>query len=278
MIDYQKATGRMLRKLRLKRGLTLQAAEERLHCSAASLSRKERGEVEITREDIRRVIKAYGLNSGEAQCLWSAAGLLPEPVGTTPLPSYDIRELAEALLPGMNFPALIVDQWGYVRAWNQAMEELWSITRLALPKPHVVDIVCAEQARERLGELWESRVWLVVNYFYRRTLPLSADPAFATILSDLEARWGEMFIRMWREVHDDQAMHKHLGGGSKGAVLNAHPSPFGVIDFLVVNGRFHFPQPYELSINIPSGAESQERYRKFRELIGEDHLYFAEEE
>jgi transcriptional regulator with XRE-family HTH domain len=278
MIDYQKATGQLLRELRAQRGLTLQAAEERMHCSAASLSRKERGEVEITREDIRRAIRAYGLNPSEALRLWSTAGLLPEPVTTSPLPGYDIRDLAEALLPGLNFPALIVDEWGYVRAWNQAMEELWSITRLGLPGPHIVDIAYSDQARERLGELWETRMWLVVNYFYRRTLPRSADPALAVILAELEERWGEKFICTWHEVHDEEAMRKHLGGASIGAMLNPHPSPFGVIDFLVVNGRFHFPQPYELSINIPSGAESQERYRQFRELIGEDRLYFAEED
>jgi transcriptional regulator with XRE-family HTH domain len=272
MMERERITaGQVLRNLRQQRGLTLKQAAAALHTSAPVLSRKERGEDAIERHDIRLAVRSFHLTPWEAYELWTSAGFIPEPA--LPLErAYDQRELAQALLPNIAFPAFIVDVFGYIGAWNQGIEAIWAPSQAESPRIHVVDDLFSARLRARLGARWEPYVARSLKIFYHKTLRVANQPAFKALLEELYARHGEEFVRKWNEAQN--GIGSALPSDISGTIV-VHESPVGLIEYLVTQSVFQLPQEYELIVYVPFGADNQERYRMFKATMGEHRLYFG---
>lgn len=263
--------GQILRTLRHQRGLTLKQAAAVLHTSAPVLSRKERDGDAIERQDIRLAVKSYDLSAWEAYQLWTAAGFLPEQQQAAER-AYDLRELAEALLPEIAFPACIMDVLGYLRAWNQGIEAIWAPSQGEARRTHIVDDLFSARLRGRLGARWEAYVAQSLKIFYHKTLRIATQPAFRALLDELHRRHGDEFVRKWNEAQKGgNGLHQPDVGGA----LAVHESPCGAIEYLLMQCALQLPQDYELLMYVPFGAASQERYRQFKAMLGASRIYFS---
>lgn len=242
MFEYSKAAGKMLRKLRQQRQLTLASAAAMMKTSAPVLSRKERGQDAIERLDVRRAIAAYNLTPWEAYELWAAAGFIPEP--TLPHPhTYNLRELAEALLPNLPCPAFITDELGYVRAWNQGIEEIWQASQAQSERLHVIGYLFSEQVRTLLGERWDPYTTHAMRVFYTKSMRILNDPAFRDVLNHLVKQHGDTFINKWNAAQQGEWNEERLPSVDMGGTIVTHNSPFGMIEYLVMQALFNFPRP-----------------------------------
>jgi hypothetical protein len=52
-----------------------------------------------------------------------------------------------------------------------------------------------------------------------------------------------------------------------------HDSPFGSIEFLIVQSVFQLPQEYDLIVYVPFGATNHERYRQAKASVVPNRLY-----
>ena len=271
-VKVHAAAGHLLRKLRHQRGLTLKLAAAALNTSSPVLSRKERGEDVVERQDIRFAIKSYQLTAWEAYELWTAAGFLPEP---SPISEHadDLHEQTEALLQNIAFPAFVMDSLGYIRAWNQGIEAIWapSSAQASAGRLHIIDDLFSARLRERLGEAWEAYVAQSLKIFYHKTLRIANDPEFRMLMETLHARHGAEFVRKWNEA---QSGGNGLATPDAAPTIVVHDSPFGPIQYLVMQTLFQLPQQYELITYIPFDAANQERYQRFKAAIGPNKLYF----
>jgi len=271
--SYDQAVGRILRRLRHQRHLTLRAAAQLLCTSAPVLSRKERGQDRIEREDIAEAVHAYDLSPWEAYELWTAAGFIPEPTRQPPL-AYDVRSFAESLLPGLRFPALLLDTLGYIIAWNEGFETLWGLSRSISERIHMVDELFTSNARERLGGHWGRYICQTLRVFYLKTLPIANDPAFRELLAQLAERHDPDFTQFWNETHRSQAPEHLLPPTDIGPIICSHTSPFGPIEYTVLQSIVHFfPLPYDLIVYVPLGAENNQRYFRLVESQASDRVY-----
>jgi transcriptional regulator with XRE-family HTH domain len=276
MSDYSKAAGKMIRQLRQQRGLTLARASAIMRTSAPVLSRKERGQDNIERTDIRRTIEAFQLTPWEAYELWLAAGFIPEPTLETPS-TYDLRELAEALLPHLPCPAFIIDELWHVWAWNQGIEEIWQVSQADSEYLHVLDDLFSERVRGLLGEEWDRYISQAMRVFYNKTIRISNDPAFQQVLTNLVERHGDAFKEKWNTMPWGKYVDKSLPPVDMGGTMVTHNSPFGPIEYIVMQALFHFPQSYELVMYVPFGIANQSRYQQFRaSMVSPNQLYFRE--
>jgi transcriptional regulator with XRE-family HTH domain len=270
------SAGQILRVLRHQRGLTLKQAAVSLHTSAPVLSRKERDSDAIERQDIRLAVRSYQLSAWEAYQLWTAAGFNPEPSAPAER-SHDARDLAEALLPGIAFPAFIGDTLGYVRAWNQDIEAIWSTSQSLVERrrPHIVDDLFSPRLRARLGQRWDAYVAQSLKIFYHKTLRVAHEPAFRALLDELNDRHGAEFVRRWNAAQDRRNGHTALPQAGLGGAVVVHDSPFGVIEYLLTQCVFQVPQEYELLMYVPLGEANQERYQRFKATVGGPKLYYS---
>ncbi len=272
MLDYSTTAGQVLRRLRKQRNLTLTQAARQLGTSTPVLSRKERGQDEIKRIDIRAAITVYQLSPWEAYELWIASGFIPEP--TLPVArNYDLYELAETLLPHIPFPAFIMNVPGYILAWNQEIEAIWSLSLSENKQVHIIDELFSERIRQLLGIRWEQYVSQALKVFYNKTFRIANDPTLRHLLDHLCRRHGETFIRKWNEAQSAYAVDAKLSPLDMGATVVMHDSPYGMIDYLVMHMTFQFPQEYEVTMYVPFGAQNQKRYQRFKATMGPGRLY-----
>lgn len=271
-IQISGAAGYLLRKLRHQRGLTLKLAAAALNTSPPVLSRKERGEDVVERQDIRFAVKSYQLTAWEAYELWTAAGFLPEP---TPISEriHNLHEQTEALLQNIAFPAFVMDSLGYIRAWNQGIEAIWapSSAQGGPQSLHIIDDLFSARLRERLGHGWEAYVAQSLKIFYHKVLRIANDPEFRMLMETLHVRHGAEFARKWNEA---QSSSNGIASADSGPTIVVHDSQFGPIQYLVMQTVFQLPQHYELITYVPSDAANQERYQQFKATMGANRLYF----
>ncbi|GEM_PF-2286459 len=265
----------MIRQLRRQRKLTLARAAAIMRTSAPVLSRKERGQDNIERTDIRRTIEAFQLTPWEAYELWLAAGFIPEPTVSQPR-ACDLRELAETLLPHLPCPAFIIDELWYVWAWNQGIEEIWQVSQTDSEYLHVLDDLFSERVRGLLGEDWDRYITQAIRVFYNKTIRISNDPAFRELLTFLVERHGAAFIDKWNAMQRGEYMNEWLPPVDMGGTLVTHNSPLGPIEYMVMQALFHFPQSYELVMYVPFGTANQMRYQQFRTTMRPHQLYFRD--
>jgi hypothetical protein len=110
-------------------------------------------------------VEAYRLDQWEIYALWTAAGFTPAP-GSPSTHQHDLHELATLLLTALPFPACMVDSLGYLVAWNQGIEAIWSPSRADRAHIHVLDDLFSSRLRHKLGEKWEAYVLLALRLFY----------------------------------------------------------------------------------------------------------------
>ena len=60
-----------------------------------------------------------------------------------------------------------------------------------------------------------------------------------------------------------------------GAMIQS-ASPYGPIDYLMLQTTLQFPHAYELVVYIPFGSESHLRYEQFKAQMGANKFYFSE--
>lgn len=264
----------MIRQLRRQRNLTLARAAAIMRTSAPVLSRKERGQDNIERTDIRRAIEAFHLTPWEAYELWLAAGFIPEPTLEPPR-NCDLRELAETLLPHLPCPAFIIDEIWYVWAWNQGIEEIWQVSQADSEYLHVLDDLFSERVRGLLGKEWDRYVTQTMRVFYNKTIRSSNDPAFQQVLADLVKRHGDAFKEKWNTMPWGEYADENLPSIDVSGTIVTHNSPLGPIEYIVMQALFHFPQSYELVMYVPFGIANQARYQQFRAtMMSPNQLYF----
>lgn len=267
------AAGALLRTLRKQRGLTLQAAAPRVGISIASLSRKERGVDGMDRAFLRRAAAGFALSPWEAYRLWATAGYAPESAVTTALPA-DLRTFAHEMLAALPYPALIMDNLGYFKAWNRPNEYFWQPSAAPGGRPHAVRDIFSQRVRNHLGGEWEATARRGIEAFYAQTLTNAEEPAIAALLDQLHAELGPEFARFWaearRNAHDPPAA---LDAGLFGRLRMQ-----GVdLEYVVAVTAFAEPTPTTLAIYLPLGAQSAAFYAALYDRIQDkgDAVYFA---
>lgn len=274
MPNYNQAAGQLLRKFRQDRQLTLQDAADRLNISTPMLSRKERGEASIGREDIRCAIQGYALSPWEAQELWMTAGFLPDPPLVPPF-DFHLHEIVQVPLSNVTFPAFVADALGYVLAWNQGIEGIWAPSQVDATPLHLLDDIFSERLRARLGERWDQYAARMLRIFYHRTLRLANTPDYQALLDQLADRHGERFIGKWNDTLWSPAQNDPPPTPTIDNVLVRYESPLGWIEYLVVHAVFQLPQSYDLVLYVPHGADDRARYDRYLNRLGGNRLFFS---
>ncbi len=265
----------MIRQLRQQRKLTLAQAATMMRTSAPMLSRKERGQDTVERTDIRRAIEAFQLTPWQTYELWMAAGFIPEPTLPQPRP-YDLRELAEKLLPHIPCPAFIIDELWYIWAWNQGIEEIWQMSQADNRYLHVLDDLFSHRVRQLLGTEWDQYSLQAMRLFYTKTIRISNDPAFRELLTYLVERHGDTFVDKWNTMQRGEHQHEALPPVDIGGTIVTHNSPLGPITYIATQALFHFPQTYELVMYVPFGVANQLRYQQFHTTMNPSQIYFRD--
>lgn len=93
MDDFAKTVGAEVRRLRIQRKLMQRNTALQLGMTPSVLSRKERGSMTFTRDDIKQLITIFALNPEESLRLLMIAGYIPDP-GSIPLFPGDLRAIA----------------------------------------------------------------------------------------------------------------------------------------------------------------------------------------
>ncbi len=274
MQNQPMTAGPLLRTLRQARGLTLQQAADPLSTSAPVLSRKERDEDEIEREDIRLAIRGYALSPWEAYELWLAAGFIPEPTLPAARP-YNLHAFAETLLPNLPFPAFIADVLGYIKAWNQGMEAIWNVSQSDSKQIHVLRDLFSARVRDKLGERWRPYILQALRFYRLKTMRFANDPQFRALIQSLKQQYGQEFEELWNAAQE-MADETPLPPVDAGGTIVQYESERGLINYLVVQAALQFPQAHELTVYVPFAAEDYARYQHIQAATGEGELYFVE--
>lgn len=262
---YLPSAGHELRRLRLQRGLTLEQAAASLGMSMPVLSRKERGEQSLKREDIRACIARFRLQTWEAYHLWLSAGFLPEFDWSSARP-IEAGHLADTVLRDCAFPACLLSRLGYLVAWNQPFEMVAQPSRLSVVPLHVLDLLLGTQPEPALAAAWEHTILQAVRTLYPWALGVLHEPSFQELITLLSRRYGAAFDRRWYTFH--------FGQGAQ--IPPAHPSepiipassPYGMMRFVTLRGTLAVSGEYGLLILMPLGQESTQRYQQMRATMG----------
>lgn len=279
MGSYQRNVGDTLRTLRQQRDLTLREVAQLIGISIATLSRIERGEKEIKRSALERIIQAYQLHSWDTYQLMAAAGFIPEP--STPKPSlprmgtlYTLHDLVEQMLLPMPSPGCILDRYWYVKAWNHDFEAIRPLSRLPVRPVHVVDSLFMNEVQERLGDVWESYMLRVIHFFSCRICTIADEQQVQQVIDILSRRYGTTFTNAWHQVqHMPHASDTLLSQTEDQAILCG--TPYGIIKFLLMRNVFSLDHEYELITLVPFGVESEMCYQQFKAAIQESGVHFS---
>jgi transcriptional regulator with XRE-family HTH domain len=264
------AAGQILRRLRRQRGLTLTEVAASVGISVPVLSRKERGEQAIEREDIRVIIEQFRLSPWEAYELWTGAGFVPEPV-ELPIQPANLRTFANTFLLKIPFPAYIITPLGYLLAWNQEFETLWAPSQRGIKPLHLLDIIFTTQVHADMVSDWEHYVWQVLHMLYQWTLRRGNEPRFGWLLKTLSERYGAAFDKPWQQMQSSASLRARVA--SYREMLVPQHTSAGTITCLALRGVSHVPQEYELIVLVPFGPESHKRYRRIHTKMPPGKLY-----
>ncbi len=271
-MDYDKAAGQTLRRLRQKYGLTLQEAALHMGLSVSALSRKERGLDQIRRGDIQRASRAYDLVPEEVYHLWMSAGFIPEAI--SPAQGRDqVCSIGARLLEDLALPAFILDILGYIRIWTHEIEAIWSLSQIAGEHIHLVDVLFGHTTRRTVADDWDAYVVHMIKLFYLRTLHVSNDPTFRELLHSLRRKYGELFIEKWNRAHSE-GPGKTTAAAHVSVVVMRQASEYGAISYMMSQSAFYYPPHYDLISYVPSDMTSLERYEQFRTALGAARLYY----
>lgn len=142
-------------------------------------------------------------------------------------------------------------------------------------KEPILDDLFSPRLRQFLGERWDQYVLHAVQVFYHKTVRVANDPSFRDLLDSLCRRHGEEFIRKWNEAQSDDGSQDTLPPVDVGGTIVPHDSPYGMIEYLVMQTIFRFPYEYELIMYVPLGTENQQRYQKFKGTMNGNTIYFS---
>jgi transcriptional regulator with XRE-family HTH domain len=228
MSRYAQAAGQLLRQHRQQRQLTLREVAPQLHRSVAALSRAERGEEALDRTVIQRVVEVFQLSPWEAQQLWLAAGFVPEaPVQCQSEPPTHF----ESLLSQLSLPAFVIDDLGYLQAWNQEFAALWHLDE-ACERPHLIGHLFSNSMRTNLGEEWANytRQWMA--FFQHKTWCRMHEPRVQRLWAELVAVHGGTFSALWEDVQRRGVLTD--GVWLDGVMVVHHPEVGGECTYLVL--------------------------------------------
>lgn len=271
MNDFQKTVGIELRRLRTQRRVSQREAAQRMGMTPSVLSRKERGVLSITRDDIEKVIALLDLDQDEALRLWILAGYLPEPGGIQ-IYDGDLRSLAEPWMRGLAYPALVFDGLRFLRIWNQPFELLFGTDQLAPGAIHWFDYLCSESFAVRVGTRREEILRQQLSEFYTATLPFAREPAFVDLLAQLKARNGDRFSRVWEEVLSDMIGVSAIQPGARIPSLLYWSNETIAIEFLVTEAMI--APMLSLRVLLPQGTASQDGLREVLVAATTETLYY----
>lgn len=279
---YKPPSACLLRRFRQRKKLTLEEAATFLDISASALSRKERGEKPVERPDIRNAIDAYNLTEWEADELWMSAGFVPERQKPY-FPNAHIGGLFEPLLENISHPAAVIDQIGYIRAWNSEYEAIWQLAD-TVPSPHIVDQFWRRQELFTSHSSWNRRVLHALRTFYYRSLRATGRPEFQAVLKRLKESYGDEFVQRWNLAQNYSSMfgtddqedanlvmdsygvticHKKSGDAGSGTC----------IEYLIMQSMLESLTDYDLTIYVPFGDINQRRYHDWRLHLNQSGVY-----
>lgn len=270
MRPLDNAAGEMLRTLRTERGLTLELAAAQIGSSIASLSRKERGVDGLDRDFLGRAVAGYGLSPWQAHRLWAAAGYTADSVVANSLPC-DLRSFAAHLLTDCPYPALIVDELGYILSWNQANEFMWQ-PDAGGRQPHILRALFSPQVRAHLGEQWEATARRGLEAFYARSLPIARRADFQALIAELRAELGQPFENFWRAAQ--QGAHTAPAWADAGHTDSVRVGG-ETVEYVVAQATFETPIPCTLSLYLPRDARSAALAAHLRAGGGPNAVHFA---
>ncbi len=271
MNDFQKVVGIELRRLRNQRQLVQREAAKRMGMTPSVLSRKERGIMGITRDDIETFIRVLELDQDEALRLWILAGYLPEP-GSIQLYPGDLRAMAEPWMRGLTYPALVFDGLRYLRVWNSPFEMLFGTNALTADAIHWVDYLCSDGFAERSAERYPEILRQQLRDFYTTTLPFAREQAFIDLLPLLKQRNGDRFSKAWEEVLADL-----IGVNVSPTIINVPSLLYWTdgnmsIEFLITEAMI--APMLSLRVLLPQGAGSQDGLRDKLVAATTETLYY----
>ncbi len=202
MDDFAKTVGAEVRRLRIQRKLIQRNIALQLGMTPSVLSRKERGSMTFTRDDIKQLITIFALNPEESLRLLMIAGYIPDP-GSIPLFPGDLRAIASPWLQSLTFPALVFDGLSYVRVWNGYMEALYGLSQCSTGSIHWLDYLFSPLFQQRVSVRWEALIVQQLHDFYFNSLPLAQEPNYSRLLVQLKQKHGDEFVRLWEAVLND---------------------------------------------------------------------------
>jgi len=272
---YTPPAGLLLRDFRERMDMTLREAATLLSQAPSTLSRKERGEKPVERDDVRNAIDAYELTTWEADELWLAAGFLPERSIPFPTPAA-AQHLANELMSDVAFPACVTDPLGYIYAWNPRFDALWLLSQQAAETAHIVDLLFSPQASALLGAQWQDYVQRELYLLYCRTLKWARTPEFRSLLYSLREQHGEPFLQLWDDIHRYQYLVAQQSSGAQTCRISVHHEHAeAAIDYVCVRSHHEPLIEYELMIYMPVGADDLVRFTQWWNQQMDSQRYFS---
>jgi transcriptional regulator with XRE-family HTH domain len=271
MESFPDAPGAFLRSLRKLRGLTLEVSAERLGMTTSTLSRLERGERGPTREELGAAARVFELNEWEAYLLYTRAGFAPDVVPI--VETAQIRRSGMAVLSQLSYPAGILDGLGYWLGWNGALQHLFDLP--LGERLHLMDTWFSQRAREQAGDQWRQyvvcRMWLL----YQRSLAVWREPAFQSMLSRMQAKYGADFVNAWNAAVASKGQTP-CGGSPQDmeTVFMRVTTAVGQIDYLVTHAMMRSQSMMDIFVYAPYGPENEERHRMYRQMVDCQEVYW----
>lgn len=272
MYPNAESPGTILRRLRLQNNKTLKAAAAPMGLSTAALSRLERGSRAVERSDIEAAIAVYNLSPWDSYLLYNAAGIVPDTM--IDLSDRDFVEHGAEFLRCSAMPALIVDRYGYYRAWNGLLQSMWN-----LPlewSTHWLDDLFSQAVRETLGGNWRKHALHILNAYYVRTLTTARETDYGHLLTLLAERLGEEFVKLWNEALVTPAP-RDMSGALSLNIVGHYNTPVGVIDYAMASIVLNVPTLMGLWIFVPTDVENMERHIALLRQVGHGTVYTGPE-
>lgn len=263
------SSGAYLRRMRKARRLTLRQVEECSHLSTSVLSRLERSERRVSREDCLILSKCLHLTSYETYSLFFMAGYLPE----TQRAHSDlaVRSVALGMLQEFRFPAILIDKAGYLHAWNAIIENVWRPSHV--DAVHVLDDLFSERARTQLRDQWRSWARRAIWLFLQRSVSSANEQAYAATVNHLEARHGAEMKQLLAEAHTLHA--PDATDMNDLSLLFAHETPHGLIRYVNAQVLLHSNSGLELHMHLPVDAGNMRRFEAWTTTLGPNAVFLG---
>lgn len=261
--------GAFLRRMRKARRLTLKQVELCSLRSTSVLSRLERNERSVSRDDCLVLSKCLRLTSYETHSLFFMAGYLPEAQHAHS--DAELRKTALGLLGDFRFPAVLMDTAGYLYAWNSVIE---AVVRPAHDRPvHVLDDLFSPRLRAKLGEQWRHSVTRAIWIFLQRFVATGNEQAYAAALQHMERTHGVESIALLNEAQKMEAPDS--AGVAQLGLLFEHDSSLGPVRYISAQLLPHTNAGLELHMFLPIDADNTRRFDLFSASLGANTIYLG---